>query len=139
MSATAAANANANATVEQPPPPPRPTTPVNYIVDQPPSARSTTTNRALELSPSARTIIVTRSPQPINANNDQPQPPSARSVRHSGLTKVVPMVPPSVPITLRPTSSGVIPPVEPPMDIRRDRRYAAASVFLCSHISFFEK
>ncbi|XP_019419256.1 PREDICTED: coiled-coil domain-containing protein SCD2 isoform X1 [Lupinus angustifolius] len=119
-SATANANANVNSTFEQPPPPPRPTTPVNYIVEQPSSARPITTNRTLDLSPSARTILVTRSPQPINAYNDQPQqPPSARSLRHSGLSKVVPMVPSSVPITLRPTSSA---PIEPPADIRKDRR-----------------
>ncbi|CAL0302256.1 unnamed protein product [Lupinus luteus] len=118
--ATANANANVNATFEQPPPPPRPTTPVNYIVEQPSSARPITTNRTLDLSPSARTILVTRSPQPINAYSDQPQqPPSARSLRHSGLSKVVPMVPSSVPITLRPTSSA---PIDPPADIRKDRR-----------------
>ncbi|TKY61435.1 Coiled-coil domain-containing protein SCD2 [Spatholobus suberectus] len=103
-------------------PPPRTPTLGNYAEQQPPSARSTPANRTLELSPSARTIIVTRSPQPSSVNNDQP--PSARSTsgRPSGLSKVVPMVPPSVPITLRPASSGGIPPSEPLLDIRKDRR-----------------
>ncbi|RDX62795.1 Coiled-coil domain-containing protein SCD2, partial [Mucuna pruriens] len=87
---------------------------------QPPSARSTTGNRALDLSPSARTILMSRSSQPSSANNDQP--PSARAGRPSGLSKVVPMVPPSVPITLRPTSSAGFPPSEPLLDIRKDRR-----------------
>ncbi|XP_061348494.1 coiled-coil domain-containing protein SCD2-like [Gastrolobium bilobum] len=103
--------------VEQPPP--RTATPVEQ---QPPSARSTTANRTLDMSPSTRTILVTRSSQPSNASNDQP--PSARSTsgRPSGLSKVVPMVPPSVPITLRPAFSGGIPPSESPFDIRKDRR-----------------
>ncbi|KAH1259380.1 Coiled-coil domain-containing protein SCD2 [Glycine max] len=93
-------SASSNALAEQPPP--RTPTLTNNAEQQPPSARLTPGNRTLELSPSARTIIITRSPQPSSANNDQP--PSARSTsgRPSGLSKVVPMVPPSVPITLRP-------------------------------------
>ncbi|KAL2661413.1 hypothetical protein AAZV13_03G200400 [Glycine max] len=113
-------SASSNALAEQPPP--RTPTLTNNAEQQPPSARLTPGNRTLELSPSARTIIITRSPQPSSANNDQP--PSARSTsgRPSGLSKVVPMVPPSVPITLRPVSSVGVPPSEPLLDIRKDRR-----------------
>ncbi|KHN04038.1 hypothetical protein glysoja_022724 [Glycine soja] len=113
-------SASSNALAEQPPP--RTPTLMNNAEQQPPSARLTPGNRTLELSPSARTIIITRSPQPSSANNDQP--PSARSTsgRPSGLSKVVPMVPPSVPITLRPVSSVGVPPSEPLLDIRKDRR-----------------
>ncbi|RZB49492.1 Coiled-coil domain-containing protein SCD2 isoform B [Glycine soja] len=112
--------ASSNALAEQPPP--RTPTLMNNAEQQPPSARSTPANRTLELSPSARTTIITRSPQPSSANNDQP--PSARSTsgRPSGLSKVVPMVPPSVPITLRPASSVGVPPSEPLLDIRKDKR-----------------
>ncbi|KAG5044345.1 hypothetical protein JHK87_008260 [Glycine soja] len=119
-------SASSNALAEQPPP--RTPTLTNNAEQQPPSARLTPGNRTLELSPSARTIIITRSPQPSSANNDQP--PSARSTsgRPSGLSKVVPMVPPSVPITLRPVSSVGVPPSEPLLDIRKDRRHAAATV-----------
>ncbi|KAH1195967.1 Coiled-coil domain-containing protein SCD2 [Glycine max] len=108
-------SASSNALAEQPPP--RTPTLMNNAEQQPPSARSTPANRTLELSPSARTTIITRS-----ANNDQP--PSARSTsgRPSGLSKVVPMVPPSVPITLRPASSVGVPPSEPLLDIRKDKR-----------------
>ncbi|XP_027931662.1 coiled-coil domain-containing protein SCD2-like isoform X2 [Vigna unguiculata] len=90
--------------------------------EQPPSARSASGNRSLDFSPSSRTMISTRSTQPSSASNDQP--PSARSTagRPSGLSKVVPMVPPSVPITLRPASSAGIPPSEPLIDVRKDRR-----------------
>ncbi|QCD77697.1 hypothetical protein DEO72_LG1g1324 [Vigna unguiculata] len=89
--------------------------------EQPPSARSASGNRSLDFSPSSRTMISTRSTQPSSASNDQP--PSARSTagRPSGLSKVVPMVPPSVPITLRPASSAGIPPSEPLIDVRKDR------------------
>ncbi|KAL9320330.1 hypothetical protein ACSQ67_012169 [Phaseolus vulgaris] len=102
-------------------PPPRTPTILNNA-EQPPSARSAPGNRTLDFSPSTRTMISTRSTQPSNANNDQP--PSARSVsgRPSGLSKVVPMVPPSVPITLRPASSVGVPPSEPLIDVRKDRR-----------------
>uniref|UniRef100_A0A151UGY8 Coiled-coil domain-containing protein SCD2 n=1 Tax=Cajanus cajan TaxID=3821 RepID=A0A151UGY8_CAJCA len=112
-------SASSNA-VEQPPP--RTPTIGNQAEQQPPSARSTPATRTLDSSPSARTMISTRTPQPSSANSDQP--PSARSTsgRPSGLSKVVPMVPPSVPITLRPASSGGIPPTEPLLDIRKDRR-----------------
>ncbi|XP_027351007.1 coiled-coil domain-containing protein SCD2-like [Abrus precatorius] len=103
-------------------PPPRTPTLVNAAEQQPPSARSTTANRTLDFSPSTRTTITTRSSQPSSANNDQPPSARAMSVRPGGLTKVVPMVPPSVPITLKPTSSGVVPPPEPHLDIRKDRR-----------------
>ena len=108
-------------------PPPRTPTILNNA-EQPPSARSAPGNRTLDFSPSTRTMISTRSTQPSNANNDQP--PSARSVsgRPSGLSKVVPMVPPSVPITLRPASSVGVPPSEPLIDVRKDRRYAATAV-----------
>ncbi|KAG5056142.1 hypothetical protein JHK85_008652 [Glycine max] len=121
-------SASSNALAEQPPP--RTPTLTNNAEQQPPSARLTPGNRTLELSPSARTIIITRSPQPSSANNDQP--PSARSTsgRPSGLSKVVPMVPPSVPITLRPVSSVGVPPSEPLLDIRKDRRHAAATLRL---------
>lgn len=127
-------SASSNALAEQPPP--RTPTLTNNAEQQPPSARLTPGNRTLELSPSARTIIITRSPQPSSANNDQP--PSARSTsgRPSGLSKVVPMVPPSVPITLRPASSVGVPPSEPLLDIRKDRRHAAATVLICFYISF---
>ncbi|KAG5087152.1 hypothetical protein JHK82_054549 [Glycine max] len=113
-------SASSNALAEQSPP--RTPTLMNNAEQQPPSARSTPANRTLELSPSARTTIITRSPQPSSANNDQP--PSARSTsgRPSGLSKVVPMVPPSVPITLRPASSVGVPPSEPLLDIRKDKR-----------------
>ncbi|KAK7397258.1 hypothetical protein VNO78_18425 [Psophocarpus tetragonolobus] len=109
-----------NVPAEQPPP--RTPTIVNSAEPQPPSIRPTPANRTLELSPSARTIIITRSPQPNSVSNDQP--PSARSTsgRPSGLSKVVPMVPPSVPITLRPASSAGVPPSEPLLDVRKDRR-----------------
>ncbi|WVY95364.1 hypothetical protein V8G54_034452 [Vigna mungo] len=90
--------------------------------EQPPSARSASGNRSLDFSPSSRTMISTRSTQPSSASIDQP--PSARSTagRPSGLSKVVPMVPPSVPITLRPASSAGVPPSEPLTDVRKDRR-----------------
>ncbi|KAK7284300.1 hypothetical protein RJT34_19045 [Clitoria ternatea] len=104
-------------------PPSRTSTPVNSAEQQqPPSARSATGNRGLDLSPSARTMITTRSSQSGSVSNDQP--PSARSAsgRPSGLSKVVPMVPPSVPITLRPTSSSGIPPSELQFDVKKDRR-----------------
>lgn len=93
---------------------------------QPPSARSTGAIRTLDFSPSARTIAISRVPSG-NVSNDQP--PSARAApgRPSGLSKVVPMVPPSVPITLRPASSMGIPPLEPPF-IKRDRRYASFTI-----------
>lgn len=72
----------------------------------------------MELSPSARTIIVTRSPQ-HNAMNDQS--PSARAAaaalsRPNPPPKSVPMVPPTVPITLRQNSSAITD------DVRRDKR-----------------
>ncbi|XP_047152444.1 coiled-coil domain-containing protein SCD2-like [Vigna umbellata] len=90
--------------------------------EQPPSARSASGNRSLDFSPSSRAMISTRSTQPSSASIDQP--PSARSTvgRPSGLSKVVPMVPPSVPITLRPASSAGVPPSEPLTDVRKDRR-----------------
>jgi len=110
---------------EQPPP----QTPIQNNAEQPPSARSAPGNRTLDFSPSTRAMISTRSTQSSSANNDQP--PSARSAsgRPSGLSKVVPMVPPSVPITLRPASSAGVPPSEPLVDLRKDRRYAATPVF----------
>ncbi|KAL2345746.1 hypothetical protein Fmac_007031 [Flemingia macrophylla] len=112
-------SASSNA-VEQPPP--RTPTFGNQAEQQPPSARSTSSTRTLDSSPSTRTMISTRTPQSSSANIDQP--PSARSTsgRPSGLSKVVPMVPPSIPITLRPASSAGIPPSEPLLDIRKDRR-----------------
>ncbi|KAK7337847.1 hypothetical protein VNO77_18434 [Canavalia gladiata] len=111
-------SASANAPEQ---PPPRTPTLVNHAEQQPPSARSITPNRTLDMSPSSRTIT-TRSSQPSTVNNDQPPSARATSGRPSGLSKVVPMVPPSVPITLRPSSSGGIPPVEPLFDIKKDRR-----------------
>ncbi|XP_050917193.1 coiled-coil domain-containing protein SCD2 [Lathyrus oleraceus] len=90
---------------------------------QPPSARSTTGNRALDMSPSARSLAFSRSSQSSNANNDQPPSARANSGRPSGLSKVVPLVPASVPITLRPAASLSIHPSESLPDItKRDRR-----------------
>lgn len=89
---------------------------------QPPSARSTMGNRTLDLSPSARSLAISRSAQSSNANNDQPPSARANSGRPSGLSKVVPLVPASVPITLRPTTSGGVPPSESIVDIKKDRR-----------------
>nr|XP_012569582.1 coiled-coil domain-containing protein SCD2-like isoform X1 [Cicer arietinum] len=94
----------------------------NQVEQQPPSARSTMGNRTLDLSPSARSLAISRSAQSSNANNDQPPSARANSGRPSGLSKVVPLVPASVPITLRPTTSGGVPPSESIVDIKKDRR-----------------
>ncbi|CAI8584394.1 unnamed protein product [Vicia faba] len=89
---------------------------------QPPSARSTG-NRALDMSPSARSLAFSRPSQSSNASNDQPPSARANSGRPSGLSKVVPLVPASVPITLRPAASINIHPSESLPDItKRDRR-----------------
>ncbi|XP_058752901.1 coiled-coil domain-containing protein SCD2-like [Vicia villosa] len=89
---------------------------------QPPSARSTG-NRALDMSPSARSLAFSRSSQSSNVSNDQPPSARANAGRPSGLSKVVPLVPASVPITLRPAASLGIHPSESLPDItKRDRR-----------------
>ncbi|CAJ1960966.1 unnamed protein product [Sphenostylis stenocarpa] len=118
-------SAPVNAPPAEQPPARTPSVVANNTEQQPPSARSTPGNRAMDFSPSTRTMITTRSTQPSNASSDQP--PSARSTsgRPSGLSKVVPMVPmvpASVPITLRPASSAGVPPSEPLLDVRKDRR-----------------
>ncbi|KAI5424210.1 hypothetical protein KIW84_030428 [Lathyrus oleraceus] len=75
------------------------------------------------MSPSARSLAFSRSSQSSNANNDQPPSARANSGRPSGLSKVVPLVPASVPITLRPAASLSIHPSESLPDItKRDRR-----------------
>ncbi|AES82578.2 ripening-regulated protein [Medicago truncatula] len=102
--------------------PPRISTHANQGEQQPPSARSTTTNRTFDLSPSARSLAMSRSAQSNNVNNDQPPSARANSGRPSGLSKVVPLVPASVPITLRPATSGNIPQTESISDGRKDRR-----------------
>jgi hypothetical protein len=72
----------------------------------------------------ARSAITVRSSQPANSVE---QPSSARSTSaarpHLGV-KIVPMVPASVPISLRPTFSVI--PSEVPIDSRRDKRYLEA-------------
>ncbi|RHN49347.1 hypothetical protein MtrunA17_Chr7g0273541 [Medicago truncatula] len=65
---------------------------------------------------------MSRSAQSNNVNNDQPPSARANSGRPSGLSKVVPLVPASVPITLRPATSGNIPQTESISDGRKDRR-----------------
>ncbi|PNY04456.1 hypothetical protein L195_g000880 [Trifolium pratense] len=103
--------------------PPRIATNVNQGEQQPPSARSTTSNRTFDMSPSARSLANSRSSQSSNVNNDQPPSARANSGRPGGLSKVVPLVPSSVPITLRPTSSVTIPPSESLTDLnKKDRR-----------------
>ncbi|KAI4301867.1 hypothetical protein L6164_035105 [Bauhinia variegata] len=94
-------------------------TSVNYA-EQPPSARSKTASRPLEPSPSSRTIVTTRSPQSSNMNDQPPSARAAAAARLSAGGKAVSIVPPSVPLTLRPTSSVV--PSEVPMDTRKDKR-----------------
>uniref|UniRef100_A0A2N9F276 Coiled-coil domain-containing protein SCD2 n=1 Tax=Fagus sylvatica TaxID=28930 RepID=A0A2N9F276_FAGSY len=94
---------------------------------EPSSTRSTSASRpsqssnSVEQPPSARSVITGRSSLPTNSIE---QPPSARSTSASrplsGI-KPVPLVPSSVPISLRPTSS-YIPPDIPPIDHRRDKR-----------------
>lgn len=123
---------------------------------QPSSARSTSAMRASQSTnnaepvqpPSARSM---RSSQSTN-NFEQPQPPSARSnssMRSSQSTssmeqplsaransamrpnlgvKPVAMVPPTVPLSLRPTSSGI--PTESQHENKRDKRYTEALNFL---------
>ncbi|XP_057961035.1 coiled-coil domain-containing protein SCD2-like [Malania oleifera] len=95
-------------------------------VEQPSSARSTTTSRlsqstsSIEQPPSARSAG--RSYQSINSLE---QTPSVRStpVNRSYLgVKTVPMVPPSVPLSLRPAASAV--PGEILGDNRRDKRFS---------------
>ncbi|WJX85496.1 hypothetical protein P8452_67941 [Trifolium repens] len=103
--------------------PPRIATNANQGEQQPPSARSTTTNRTFDMSPSARSLANSRSAQSSNVNNDQPPSARANSGRPGGLSKVVPLVPSSVPITLRPTTSVSIPPSESLPDMsKKDRR-----------------
>ncbi|XP_045796521.1 coiled-coil domain-containing protein SCD2-like [Trifolium pratense] len=103
--------------------PPRIATNVNQGEQQPPSARSTTSNRTFDMSPSARSLANSRSSQSSIVNNDQPPSARANSGRPGGLSKVVPLVPSSVPITLRPTSSVTIPPSESLTDLnKKDRR-----------------
>ena len=67
----------------------------------------------------------TSASRPSQSSNSVEQPPSARSTSASrplsGI-KPVPLVPSSVPISLRPTSS-YIPPDIPPIDHWRDKRY----------------
>lgn len=85
------------------------------------------------MSPSARSLAFSRSSQSSNANNDQPPSARANSGRPSGLSKVVPLVPASVPITLRPAASLSIHPSESLPDItKRDRRYNRKMLlFIC--------
>ncbi|KAF5740570.1 hypothetical protein HS088_TW11G00644 [Tripterygium wilfordii] len=95
-------------------------------VEQPSSALSASANRtnqtinSAEQPLSARSIMAGRSSHP---NNSIEQPPSARSSSGSRTctgVKTVPIVPSSVPITLRPTTSGI--PSESSADNRRDKR-----------------
>ncbi|KAF8394502.1 hypothetical protein HHK36_020712 [Tetracentron sinense] len=94
-------------------------------VEQPPPARSTAAGQSYlsvnsaEQPSSARSTSSGRSYISVNSTE---QPPSARSSstgRPSLSVKTVPVVPPSVPISLRPPS---VPPAELPADHRRDRR-----------------
>ncbi|XP_057498055.1 coiled-coil domain-containing protein SCD2-like [Actinidia eriantha] len=93
---------------------------------QPSSAHSTSAVRSSQLTNtmeqplSARSTSAGRSSQPINTME---QPLSARSIlagRPNLAVKTVPMVPPSVPIKLRPQASTIS--AEIPLDSRRDKR-----------------
>lgn len=75
---------------------------------------------AAEQSHPTRSVVVGRSSQSANPE----QPPSARSTsggRSYLGVKTVPMVPASVPISLKPPSSAI--PTETPVEHRRDKRY----------------
>ncbi|KAI8547813.1 hypothetical protein RHMOL_Rhmol07G0224900 [Rhododendron molle] len=96
--------------------------------EQPLSARSALPSRSSQATnlveqvqpPSARSTSAARPSQP---NNTMEQPLSARHTfagRPNLAIKTVPMVPPSVPIKLRPQASSIS--AEIPFDIRRDKR-----------------
>ncbi|XP_058222566.1 coiled-coil domain-containing protein SCD2-like isoform X2 [Rhododendron vialii] len=96
--------------------------------EQPLSARSALPSRSSQATnsveqvqpPSARSTSAARPSQP---NNTMEQPLSARYTfagRPNLAVKTVPMVPPSVPIKLRPQASSIS--AEIPFDIRRDKR-----------------
>ncbi|KAH7846614.1 hypothetical protein Vadar_016066 [Vaccinium darrowii] len=103
--------------------------PTNLVEQvQPPSARSTSAARSSQTTnlveqvqpPSARSTLAARSSQP---NTTMEQPLSARYTtagRPNLAIKTVPMVPPSVPIKLRPQASSIS--AEIPLDSRRDKR-----------------
>ncbi|KAK3023682.1 hypothetical protein RJ639_043563 [Escallonia herrerae] len=121
--------------------------PVNHVEQQPSSARSTSAAKAsqpnyMELPSSVRSSFINRSSfgnsveqgQPPSARsnaagrqsqsaNFMEQPRSARSTsagRPNLGVKTVPLVPPSVPLSLRPAASGI--PGEAQQDNRRDKR-----------------
>nr|XP_023927923.1 coiled-coil domain-containing protein SCD2-like [Quercus suber] len=98
---------------------------VNYV-EQPSSGRSISAGRpsqssnSVEQPLSARSVTTGRSSLPTNSIE---QPPSARSTSAARPllgVKPVPLVPSSVPISLRPTFSNISPDV--PIDNRRDKR-----------------
>ncbi|KAL0005744.1 hypothetical protein SO802_013305 [Lithocarpus litseifolius] len=98
---------------------------VNYV-EQPSSGRSISAGRpsqssnSVEQPLSARAVTTGRSSLPTNSIE---QPPSARSTSAARPllgVKPVPLVPSSVPISLRPTFSNIPPDV--PIDNRRDKR-----------------
>ncbi|KAL4637325.1 hypothetical protein ACB092_03G069500 [Castanea dentata] len=98
---------------------------VNYV-EQPSSGRSISAGRpsqssnSVEQPLSARSVTTGRSSLPTNSIE---QPPSARSTSASRPllgAKPVPLVPSSVPISLRPTFSNIPPDVR--IDNRRDKR-----------------
>ncbi|KAJ7973416.1 Coiled-coil domain-containing protein SCD2 [Quillaja saponaria] len=103
----------------------RPAQSINSL-EQPPSAPSTTasrpsqSNNSIEQAPSTRSTIATRPSQPVNLSD---QPPSARATaagRSHFVAKAVPIVPASVPISLRPLPSVIN--AEVPFDNKRDKR-----------------
>lgn len=99
---------------------------VNYV-EQPSSGRSISAGRpsqssnSVEQPLSARSVTTGRSSLLTNSIE---QPPSARSTSAARPllgVKPVPLVPSSVPISLRPTFSNI--PSDVPIDNRRDKRY----------------
>ncbi|XP_043720025.1 coiled-coil domain-containing protein SCD2-like [Telopea speciosissima] len=116
--------------VEQPPPAhtslPGRSSPSPSTVEPSPSSRFSSAGRSsfafnsIEQPTSARATSAGRS---SFAANSVEQPISVRSAsagRPSQVVKTVPMVPPSVPISLRPPTP--VPPSDPSTDHRRDRR-----------------
>lgn len=92
-------------------------------VEQPPSAHATSasqssqTTNSVEQPSSAYSIRTSRSSQSINSMD---QPPSARSITASRPIKTVSMVPATVPISLKPSSSVIS--LEVLAESRKDKR-----------------
>ncbi|CAK9152187.1 unnamed protein product [Ilex paraguariensis] len=118
-------------------------------VEQPSVPLSTSVTRSSQANygerpPSARSVVAGHSPQYFSNSVEQEQPSSARSYSAGGSAqstnateqpssahstsasrpnlgiKTVPMVPPSVPLSLKPAASGI--PVEAQPDHRKDKR-----------------